>query len=87
MTDRYADGWAVVHHPEDGTDPYILGPYPPIEQEDMESFVREQECTCRRVLMPMGFPKGIKMMMAMDLATAIETGVMPPLPGHAGPVH
>ena len=85
MTDEEheADGWVVVHYPADGGEPYALGPYPPDERESIEQFVAEQECTCRRVLFPLGFPRGIKMLMVLDVEAALLTTT----PRRTEPVH
>jgi hypothetical protein len=64
-TERDADGYVIVHNPADGTDAYCIGPFPPIL--DLVQLVRDRgRCTCQRVIMPVGFPAGLKMAMAID---------------------
>ena len=63
-TEDKADGFVVVHHPADGSDAYVIGPYPPI-RDLIDRVVEGGKCDCRREALPAAFPDGI--VMAFDV--------------------
>lgn len=69
------DGIIVIHHPADGSDPYGVGPFPPVP-DLVDAIIVNGPCSCRKVPLPIAFPKGITMMvdassMAEDIAKKI----------------
>lgn len=82
MSERDADGWAVMHDrsalPSDEGEPiYLFGPFPSKEVADV--IESTMECECKRRVVPLFFPVGVKMMIA---ALPLDM----PMPTE-GPVH
>jgi hypothetical protein len=55
------DGIVVMHFPSDGSDSYGVGPFPP-DPDLVDAVIENGPCDCRKVLLPVIFPKGIMMM-------------------------
>ena len=60
------DGYVIVHIPVDGSAPYGIGPFPPIE-EMADDIVANAGCDCKRSALPIAFPTGVKMAVGVDL--------------------
>jgi hypothetical protein len=67
------DGVVIMHFPADGSDPYGVGPFPPIEGL-VEQLVNATRCSCRKEALPVIFPKGVTMMVSGvgDMETIME---------------
>jgi len=62
------DGWGIYHQWEEPVDDvagYIHGPFP--TYEIAEHLMKESPCKCATSLVPLMFPSGVSMMMAMDI--------------------
>ena len=82
MSERDADGWAVMHDrsslPPDNNEPiYLFGPFPSREVADV--IEASMECECKRRVVPLFFPHGVTMMV-----TALLPDTLMPT---EGPVH
>jgi hypothetical protein len=69
--DHTADGWAILHD-RTGLPPlpdtaslYLLGPLPSKELADL--ITAQLECPCLKTVVPIFFPAGIRMMLAVPL--------------------
>ena len=83
--DHTVDGWAVLHDrsalppSDDYATLYLVGPFPNRELADL--IKSSLECPCRTTVVPVFFPPGLTMMVAVPLP---DTG-MPT--GDDGPIH
>jgi hypothetical protein len=62
------DGWGIYHEWEEPVDDvrgYIHGPFP--TYEIAEHLMKASPCQCATSLVPLMFPSGISMRMAMDV--------------------
>ena len=60
------DGFVIIHRPPDkSVTPYGVGPFPPIEGLE-EKLIAAKGCDCECMALYIAFPKGIKMMLAVD---------------------
>jgi hypothetical protein len=57
------DGFIVVHHPTDGSEPYGVGPFPWIEPL-AELLLTHKRCDCRVETLSVAFPLGITMVVS-----------------------
>jgi hypothetical protein len=76
------DGWGVIHNnPNPGADhapEYMFGPVPIKALADL--MVTAGNCDCRKHVVPVFFPRGIKLMLDVSDFAAPE-------PEPAGPIH
>lgn len=79
---RDPDAFVLIHHPKDGGEPYGIGPFPP-HGELADRLIREQQCDCAVTTLWVGFPKGIRMAVAVSVAEVFD---LVPEPAD-GPVH
>jgi hypothetical protein len=71
MTEHDPDAFVVIHRNTDGVTVYGVGPFPPDERL-AEAVVAKGACDCRKDILWIRFPAGIKMLVGIDLSEIIE---------------